>query len=171
MAVHIHWLLMLALSLMICQFIWFSFLPAEAAYLFKTLQHSTEIKAFHYVLIFPPQFPKVASLYNYKTTKGNFFKPFRETRSSFCVKITFTSQNLGVDLASSCWPDCSGFQQFLIYNICANYHIANLTLLATGLAWLVTIHRPLEIAIGSQLESSASQQHYISHNTKHDIWA
>ena len=50
------------------------------------------------------------------------------------------------------------FQQFLIYNICADYHIANLTLLATGLAWFVTIHRPLELAIGSQVESSASQQ-------------
>lgn len=125
------------------------FLPTETAYLFKAWQNNTEIKTFHYILIFPLLFSKVASLYSYnKTTKENLFKPFKETRSSFCVKITFTSQKPGVALYSSCWPDWSGFQQFLIYNIHADYHTANFTLLVTGLAWFVTFHRPLEVAIG-----------------------
>lgn len=171
MAAQIHWVLILALSLMMYWYFFFSFLPAEITYLFKAWEHSAEIKAFHCILILPLQFPRVASLYNYnKTTKENLFKPFREARISFCLKTTFTSQKPDVELASSCWLDWSVFQRFLISNIFADYHIVDLTLLPTGLVWFVTIQGPLELATGSQAESSASQQQCISYNTKYEIW-
>lgn len=140
LAAQTHWLIILALGLNFC-----SFLPADTLHLFKVMrvQHYTEINTFQYIFyIFPNSFPRLlystVRTWQQKKTSSNCLGKLEVVS----VKRLHSHKKSDVEFAISCWLDWSSFEQFLICNICGDYHFANLTLLSTGLSWFVSIHRP-----------------------------
>lgn len=135
MATQIHWLLFLALSLMIYWY-FFSFLSAETAYFFKIWEYGTEIKALHYILLFPFSFSRLFHC----TIITRQQKKASSNCSGKLEVVSVWSQKPGVELTNSCLLEWSCFQHFLIYIFCADYYIANLTSLATGQFLLCLLH-------------------------------